>query len=185
MTLHPRHWQSTARGRRKAAGLKLDGGRLAPALPLSLRQPTRTPASRPVPCAAWLRHDACSNTASARENTKPRATRKGAGCSTRRTTPTQTHGQRLGANSPEANSPGDGPRPSEIAILQVRAAYIDINRRLLASLVGLPRVCAVKKCRRRKRCFGAGQPCLAHHRGLIAARFEAALQRTGWDVSSK
>ena len=64
----------------------------------------------------------------------------------------------------------------------MRAAYIDINRRLLASLVGLPRVCAVKKCRRRKRCFGTGQPCLVHHRGLIAARFEAALQRTGWAV---
>ena len=92
----------------------------------------------------------------------------------------------LGANSPEANSPEDWPDdPNEIADPEARAAYIDIHRRLLASLVGLPRVCAVKKCRRRKRCFGAGQPCLAHHRGLIAARFEGALQRTGWDVWSK
>ena len=90
----------------------------------------------------------------------------------------------MGANSPGANSPEDWPDdPNEIADPEARAAYIDINRRLLASLVGLPRVCAVKKCRRRKRCFGAGQPCLAHHRGLIAARFEGALQRTGWDVS--
>ena len=89
----------------------------------------------------------------------------------------------LGANSTGANSPGDWPDdPSEIADPEARAAYIDINRRLLASLVGLPRVCAVKKCRRRKRCFGAGQPYLAHHRGLIAARFEGALQRTGWDI---
>ncbi len=119
------------------------------------------------------------------ENTKPRATRKGAGCSTRRT-PARKTPTHWAPTHPATNSPEDWPDdPNEIADPEARAAYIDINRRLLASLVGLPRVCAVKKCRRRKRCFGAGQPCLAHHRGLIAARFEGALQRTGWDVSAK
>ena len=79
------------------------------------------------------------------------------------------------ANSTDANSPDDWPADPE-----ERAACVDIHRRMLASLVGLPRVCAVKKCRRRNRCFGTGQPCLVHHRGLVAARFEAAWQRTGW-----
>lgn len=60
----------------------------------------------------------------------------------------------------------------------------ELTHRLLASAAGLPRVCALKRCRRRKRClarFGTGDiPCLAHHRGLLPARFQSALKRLGW-----
>jgi hypothetical protein len=47
--------------------------------------------------------------------------------------------------------------------------------RLLASAVGLPRICVFKVCRRRKRCFGAGPACLEHHRGLVRKRMKAAI----------
>lgn len=60
----------------------------------------------------------------------------------------------------------------------------EMLNRLLASAAGLPRVCLLKCCRRRKRCLGAmvaGElPCLRHHRGLAAARFKSALKVLGW-----
>ena len=56
--------------------------------------------------------------------------------------------------------------------------------RMLASAAGLPQVCALKKCRRRKRCFGpliGGKLlCVRRHRGLAQARFESALKVLGW-----
>jgi len=55
--------------------------------------------------------------------------------------------------------------------------------RMLASAAGLPRVCALKKCRRRKRCFGrydGDLPCKRQHTGLAQARFESALKVLGW-----
>ena len=54
---------------------------------------------------------------------------------------------------------------------------------MLASAAGLPRVCALQKCRRRKRCFGpydGDLPCKRQHRGLAQARFESALKVLGW-----
>jgi hypothetical protein len=56
-----------------------------------------------------------------------------------------------------------------------------LERRLLASAMGLPRVCRVKKCRRRKRCFGLGIICLDEHAGLARKRFPAAMAQLGWD----
>jgi hypothetical protein len=55
------------------------------------------------------------------------------------------------------------------------------ERRLLASAMGLPRVCRVKKCRQRKRCFGLGITCLDEHAGLARKRFTAAVAHLGWD----
>lgn len=56
--------------------------------------------------------------------------------------------------------------------------------RLVASAAGLPRICVLKRCRRRKRCLGAlvdgALPCVQHHRGLARARFQSALQVLGW-----
>ena len=55
--------------------------------------------------------------------------------------------------------------------------------RMVASAAGLPRVCALKKCRRRKRCFGpydGDLPCKRRHRGLAQARFQRALKVLGW-----
>ena len=59
----------------------------------------------------------------------------------------------------------------------------EMTDRLLASAAGLPRVCAFKKCRRRKRCFGpydGDLPCKRAHRGLAQARFRSALKALGW-----
>jgi hypothetical protein len=56
--------------------------------------------------------------------------------------------------------------------------------RLVASAAGLPRVCVLKRCRRRKRCLGpavGGElPCKRHHKGLARARFRSALKVLGW-----
>lgn len=56
----------------------------------------------------------------------------------------------------------------------------EYHQRMLASAMGLAHVCARKKCRRRKRCFGpyenGGVPCLTEHAGLAKARFESALR---------
>ncbi len=64
------------------------------------------------------------------------------------------------------------------------AREAEILDRLVASAAGLPRVCVLKRCRRRKRCLGAmvcGElPCRRHHKGLAKARFRSALQVLGW-----
>ena len=56
--------------------------------------------------------------------------------------------------------------------------------RLVASAAGLPRVCVLKRCRRRKRCLGGlvdgAPPCVRHHRGLARARFQSAIKVLGW-----
>ena len=52
--------------------------------------------------------------------------------------------------------------------------------RLLASAAGLPRVCGLKRCRRRKRCLGSDLVCLRRHHGLARARLPSALKKLGW-----
>ena len=51
----------------------------------------------------------------------------------------------------------------------------DIVGRLLASAVGLPRICVFKVCRRHKRCFGPHLACFEHHRGLARKRMADAI----------
>ena len=64
------------------------------------------------------------------------------------------------------------------------ACEAELVGRLIASAAGLPRVCHLKRCRRRKRCLGpllGGElACTRHHRGLVRARFRSALAVLGW-----
>ena len=63
------------------------------------------------------------------------------------------------------------------------AVEAELTNRLLASAAGLPRVCALKKCRRRKRCFGpydGDLPCKRLHRRIAQSRFQSALKVLGW-----
>jgi len=64
------------------------------------------------------------------------------------------------------------------------ACEAELLDRLLASASGLPHVCILKRCRRRKRCLGpivGGElPCRRHHKGLARARFRSALRVLGW-----
>jgi hypothetical protein len=64
------------------------------------------------------------------------------------------------------------------------AREAELVDRLIASAAGLPRVCALKQCRRRKRCFGplaGGElPCMRQHRGLARERLQDALRVLGW-----
>ena len=62
----------------------------------------------------------------------------------------------------------------------ISAREDELANRLVASAAGLPRICAVKKCRRAKRCFGPDLVCLRHHHGLARARFKGALKKLGW-----
>ena len=52
----------------------------------------------------------------------------------------------------------------------------DFLLQLLASAMGLPRLCVFKACRRRKRCIGPDTVCIAHHRGLVHKRWRAAVK---------
>jgi hypothetical protein len=69
------------------------------------------------------------------------------------------------------------PQPSEGALSPTRdeAETGDIVGRLLASAMGLPRICVFKVCRRNKRCFGPNLACFDHHRGLARKRMDAAI----------
>jgi hypothetical protein len=64
------------------------------------------------------------------------------------------------------------------------AGEAELIQRLVASASGLPRVCLLKRCRRRKRCLGdldSGRlPCTRQHHGLAKARFRSALAVLGW-----
>ena len=63
------------------------------------------------------------------------------------------------------------------------AIETEYHLRMIVSAAGVPKVCQRKKCRRRKFCLGpfAGNtvPCLAHHNGLVRARYKQALKRLG------
>ncbi len=48
---------------------------------------------------------------------------------------------------------------------------------VLASLMGLPRLCVFKACRRSKICTDADMICIANHRGLVRKRLRAAIKR--------
>ena len=50
----------------------------------------------------------------------------------------------------------------------------------VACAAGLPRICVLKRCRRKKRCLGAGLICVRHHEGLQRKRYASALARLGW-----
>ena len=56
-----------------------------------------------------------------------------------------------------------------IATATRRARATELARRFIASAAGLPRVCVLKRCRRKKRCLGAGLVCLHHTRGFCAS----------------
>ncbi len=74
-------------------------------------------------------------------------------------------------------------------INDLEAREAELLDRLIASAAGLPRVCVLKRCRRRKRCLGpvlgGALPCKRHHRGLAKARFRSALQVLGWPNRDK
>ena len=53
----------------------------------------------------------------------------------------------------------------------------EIVLRLLACAMGLPRICALKVCRRHRQCRGRDMICRIHHRGLAAKRIDAAIRR--------
>jgi len=53
---------------------------------------------------------------------------------------------------------------------------IDLARRILASLCGLPKVCTTRKCRRVNRCVGINAHCRDDHIGLLERRLDAKLK---------
>jgi hypothetical protein len=67
----------------------------------------------------------------------------------------------------------DGDTPS--------ARAIELARRFIVSAAGLPRVCVLKRCRRKRRCLGADLVCLHHHEGLLRKRYASALARLRWE----
>ena len=68
---------------------------------------------------------------------------------------------------------GDSDAPS--------ARATELARRFIACAAGLPRLCVLKRCRRRKRCLGADLICVHHHEGLLRKRYASALARLSWE----
>ncbi len=63
------------------------------------------------------------------------------------------------------------------------AAEAEFHMRLMAGAAGLAKICTIKKCRRRGRCFGpfdGDLPCRRRHLGLFHERFNSALKFLGW-----
>jgi hypothetical protein len=68
------------------------------------------------------------------------------------------------------------------------AAEAEFHERLLASASGLPKICTIKRCRRRGRCLGpfdGDLPCKRRHLGLFQLRFGAALKLLGWSYDEE
>lgn len=83
--------------------------------------------------------------------------------------------------SPNGNRKHQHPRVYEFTTPE--AAEAEYHQRMLASAAGLAKICTIKTCRRRKRCFGpfdGDLPCLRRHNGLMGERFHSALHRLGW-----
>jgi uncharacterized protein YecT (DUF1311 family) len=57
----------------------------------------------------------------------------------------------------------------------------DIRARVMATAAGMPRICTLKRCRRRKRCFGEPPRCLMNNLGLMHQRLAAAYRTLGWN----
>ena len=79
----------------------------------------------------------------------------------------------MAARTDGSSGDSDGDTPS--------ARAIELARRFIVSAAGLPRVCVLKRCRRRKRCLGADLICLHHHEGLLRKRYASALARLRWE----
>ena len=53
----------------------------------------------------------------------------------------------------------------------------ELCRRLMLSEIGMPRLCVLRHCRRKKRCFGPGMICKQHHEALVNARIDALVAK--------
>ena len=77
------------------------------------------------------------------------------------------------------------PTPRIFLASDPEAVEMEFAERMIASAAGLPRLCHMKKCRRRGRCFGpydGSLPCKRLHPHLYRQRFGAALRRLGWPM---
>lgn len=92
-------------------------------------------------------------------------------------------------NSKPDSKPKGKPKTSGIFLDDdPEATKVEYVERMLASAAGLPRICALMKCRRRRRCFGpfdGDLPCKRLHGRLCRKRFAAALRRLGWAKSEE
>jgi hypothetical protein len=68
----------------------------------------------------------------------------------------------------------------------MRAAMDDFRawrQRTIADLIGLPRICAIRRCRRKRRCVADRVPCIARHRAIVADRLAVLLGFNAGDFS--
>ncbi len=57
------------------------------------------------------------------------------------------------------------------------AEKTELCRRLVLSEIGMPRICVLRHCRRKKRCFGPDMICTVHHAALANARIDKLVAR--------
>lgn len=90
--------------------------------------------------------------------------------------------------APNSKSSGKTKTSGVLLDADPEALKHEFATRMIVSAAGLPRICVLKKCRRRKRCFGkkiGDLMCLKHHHGLSQVRFERALRQLGWPTAEE
>ena len=59
------------------------------------------------------------------------------------------------------------------------AEKTELCRRMVLTEIGMPRLCVLRRCRRKRKCFGPNMVCAWHHAGLVEARVAALERRLG------
>ena len=139
----------------------------------------------PRPCEAWLRHDGRGDVSGELGDAwwRGRMAAAGIATATRRARATELDllGPLVDQEHDEVALGVVGRDRVGDVLQQHRFSRAAVARRFIASAAGLPRVCVLKRCRRKKRYLGAGLVCVHHDEGLLRKRYASALARLGWE----
>jgi hypothetical protein len=82
---------------------------------------------------------------------------------------------RLPAGESRGAAKGDSPDApgGELSAEEIH----DLQRQIIATFIGLTRICSRRRCRRQRRCVERGAPCLDRHAGAASERLHAFLWR--------
>jgi hypothetical protein len=82
---------------------------------------------------------------------------------------------RLPSGDPRLRGEAAGCRPA--AGRMSREEIHALQKQIIATFIGLTRICSRRRCRRQRRCVERGAPCLDRHAGAASERLHAFLWR--------
>jgi hypothetical protein len=83
----------------------------------------------------------------------------------------------LASRCPPRLPSGDPRLRGEAAAPMTPEEIHDLQRQIIATFIGLTRICSRRRCRRQRRCVERGAPCLDRHAGAASERLHAFLWR--------